>query len=234
MDEARIREDFDAIARLGAESGEDRYDRTLLALVPPTARRLLDVGCGQGRLTRALAGPGREVLGIDLSPAMVERARGLGGAGLRYECGDFMALALPAAGFDCIVTAATLHHLPAAAALDKMAALLAPGGRLVVHDLRRTRTPLEWAGAWALQAWALVARGLRGQRPLPPRAVRRAWARHGAGERYLTLPEVRALAARLPGAAVRGHWLWRYTLVWDKPAGLVASPPSIDAAARDA
>jgi hypothetical protein len=78
--------------------------------------------------------------------------------------------------------------------------------------------PVEWLGAWALQAWVVASRGLRGQRPLLPRAVRRAWARHGAGERYLTLPEASALAARLPGARVTGHWLWRYTFIWDKPA----------------
>ena len=49
------------------------------------------------------------------------------------------------------------------------------------------------------------------------RELRNAWIRHGAGERYLTLSEARALAARmLPGSRVYNHWLWRYTVVWEK------------------
>jgi hypothetical protein len=51
-----------------------------------------------------------------------------------------------------------------------------------------------------------------------PRPTREAWQRHCADETYLTLTEARELATRLlPGARVFYHWLWRYTIVWDKP-----------------
>jgi hypothetical protein len=55
--------------------------------------------------------------------------------------------------------------------------------------------------------------------PVSSRKARRIWARHGRGETYLSLAEANGLADRvLPGARVVNHWLWRYTIVWDKPA----------------
>ena len=51
-----------------------------------------------------------------------------------------------------------------------------------------------------------------------PPELRRAWAEHGRSDRYLTLAEVRAACAgALPGASVRRHLLWRYSVVWRKP-----------------
>jgi SAM-dependent methyltransferase len=75
----QVRSDFDEIARLAESgaSGRDRYDALLLSLIPATATHVLDVGCGLGRLTWAIATSGRYVVGVDLSPAMVDRARGL-------------------------------------------------------------------------------------------------------------------------------------------------------------
>ena len=77
MNPAKVRSDFDEIARLAetGASGPNQYDPFLVSLVPPDAIDVLDVGCGLGRLTSALARGNREVLGIDLSPAMIERAR---------------------------------------------------------------------------------------------------------------------------------------------------------------
>jgi hypothetical protein len=48
--------------------------------------------------------------------------------------------------------------------------------------------------------------------------LREAWARHGSNETYPSLHEAQTVANRLlPGARVFNHWLWRYTVVWDKP-----------------
>jgi trans-aconitate 2-methyltransferase len=53
-------------------------------------RRVVDLGCGPGTLTALLAArwPGADVVGVDSSPEMVERARGGGFAGVRFETGD--------------------------------------------------------------------------------------------------------------------------------------------------
>ena len=64
--------------------GHDSYWRfhreAFLPLVPPPERLTLDIGCGEGRLTRDLSRLGHRVLGIDASPAMVTAAASVPGA----------------------------------------------------------------------------------------------------------------------------------------------------------
>jgi hypothetical protein len=52
----------------------------------------------------------------------------------------------------------------------------------------------------------------------PPREVQAAWAAHGQHDSYPTMDEVRRLCDEvLPGAKVRKHLLWRYSIVWQSP-----------------
>jgi hypothetical protein len=54
-------------------------------------------------------------------------------------------------------------------------------------------------------------------RPHHSAEARRAWDEHGQHDEYLTLSQVRASGANvLPGARVRRHLLWRYSLIWQK------------------
>ena len=48
-----------------------------LQIVPPPGRRTIDIGCGEGRLTRCLKELGHDVIGIDTSPSLIAAARGL-------------------------------------------------------------------------------------------------------------------------------------------------------------
>jgi 2-polyprenyl-3-methyl-5-hydroxy-6-metoxy-1,4-benzoquinol methylase len=223
VDLARIRRDFDEIARLVDDdgSGQRGFDAYLVACVPPNAARLLDVGCGLGGLTRRLAAGGRSVIGVDLSPEMIERARRAtpSTCSVEFVCGEFLGLAFGSVGFDCVISAATLHHLPSEAAIRRMVDLLRPGGRLIVHDLRTTSGLLDEARAMVALGLRVALRLLRTGRARPPRPVREAWERHGAGEAYLTLDEAQEIARRLlPGSPrVHAHWGWRYTILWDKP-----------------
>lgn len=219
---ARIRHDFDEIARLSDAHGPgaETYDAFLASQVPASAARVLDIGCGLGRLTARLAVPGREVLGVDLSPEMIARAR-VAGAGiprLSFVCGDAFDLDLGAGRFDCVLSAAVLHHLDTDTAIERMMGWLEPGGRLVIHDLRADAGLLDRARAACALAHRAFGRVTRTGRLRSHHSWREAWARHGRGEVYLTFREAQALALRLlPGAATHYHWLWRYTIVWDKP-----------------
>ncbi len=217
-----IQAEFDQIARLVADEPDrpERYEAFLLAQLPPPCGTVLEVGCGAGGFARALAARGALVSGVDASPEMIRLARQRTRAGSRVEfvCGDSLEQRLPSAHFDAVVSVATLHHLPAAPALSRMAALVRPGGVLVVHDLRAPSGPSDWirSGCSALgngdAVWWLV-HALHERR-----AVRAAWRAHGSGERYLSLPEIRALyPALLPGARLHRHPLWRYTAVWTRP-----------------
>lgn len=218
MNTERVRNDFDQIARLSDchGGGADRYDSFLLSQVPAWAESVLDVGCGLGRLTTKLASPNCVAIGVDLSPEMIARARKQGHA--TFLCGDFLERNFTAQQFDCVISAAALHHMPEDVAVPRMAELLRPGGRLVIHDIRSDAGLGERILTNFALAQVAALRLLRTGRLRSPRAVREAWARHCADEKYLTLREAEALAARLlPGARLFYHWLWSYTIVWDKP-----------------
>jgi hypothetical protein len=92
--------------------------------------------------------------------------------------------------------------------LAKMIDALAPGGVLLVLDV------VDSSGIRNLPrnavAWIVARSG-------PPRLAQ-AWKEHGRGETYVRFSEIEALAAeRMPGAKVRNHLLWRYSVAWTKP-----------------
>jgi len=114
----------------------------IAARAPPAGRRILDVGCGGGLLSEALARAGAEVTGIDLAPGMVEVARlhaAESGLAIDYRIASAEALALERpAHFDTITCMEMLEHVPDPAAMTAtLARLLAPGGALFVSTLNR-------------------------------------------------------------------------------------------------
>lgn len=221
MDLERIQSDFDEIAAVveAHESGVSSFDPFLQSLVPERARSVLDVGCGLGRLTAKLARTDRQVTGIDLSTEMIARAvrSAAGTHGVSFLAGNFLSMDF-GEPVDCVITAATLHHMPCPDAVLRMANLVRDGGRLIIHDLRSTEGIREWLQAHGSLGVQAMQRFARTGRFLSPKPVRDVWRRHGADERYMTTNEVRELASTyLPGSNVTIHWHWRYTIVWDKP-----------------
>ena len=68
-------------------------------------------------------------------------------------------------------------------------------------------------------------------RLLPRREVRDAWTAHERHDTYPTMSEVHALCASvLPGAKIKQHLLWRYSIVWEKTGG--CGEPSLQNRAR--
>ena len=101
-------------------------------LAPRPGERILDLGCGTGPLTKRIADAGADVLGVDASPAMVERARA-NYPGMRFEVADATTMAFDRP-FDAIFSNAALHWVrPPEAAVVRMFAALRPGGRLVLE-----------------------------------------------------------------------------------------------------
>ena len=96
----------------------------------------LDVGCGDGRLVRALAKRAHEVVGIDSSAAMIGRARqATSNANVEYVQDDFVTHDFAGRRFDFITCVAALHHMDLSDALERMKALLLPNGTLAVVGL---------------------------------------------------------------------------------------------------
>jgi 2-polyprenyl-3-methyl-5-hydroxy-6-metoxy-1,4-benzoquinol methylase len=202
----------DAVAALASDdhwNHNTHYHRLIPRLTPPPYRRVLDVGCGEGLLTRRLAPLAEHVTGIDLSAPMVERARALADAdNLTYRSGDLLTTELDGP-FDLVTAFAVLHHLDLVAGLRRLKDLTAPGGTLLVVGLARPQTP----GAVVASAAGVLAN----------RWVHRRRGSWDPGAPILdtrtTDRQVRAAAREvLPGASVRSRLYWRYSLVWGAPS----------------
>jgi len=218
-----IARDFDRIARFADDPWDHNrlYHRRLWRALPARLGPVLEIGCGSGELTAALAGRAERVLALDLSPEMLAaaRARCPGARNVELALSDALTHPLPAAHFDLVISVATLHHLPLAPMLARARDALRPGGLLWLLDVTRDETPLELARSAAAFPLNVLGRLYTTGRMRPPPEVRAAWEAHGATDRYASVAEVRAAAATvLPGARVKRLFFWRYELTWRKAA----------------
>lgn len=217
-----IRAEFDRIASLADDerwNQNSHYHDFLLRYVPLNCRNALEIGCGKGAFSRRLASRSEHVLALDLSPEMIRiaRARSAQFVNIDFQVADVVARDFPFEEFDCIATIATMHHLPMKLMLSKMKRALKPNGVILILDLDE---PEGIYGALTYVMAMPVSVGfrlLKQRRLRAPAAVRAAWAEHAQYDSYPTLSEVRAVCAdMLPGARVRKHLLWRYSVVWKK------------------
>jgi ubiquinone/menaquinone biosynthesis C-methylase UbiE len=140
----RLRDRFDLLAPTWeTRIGPHHLGALDLALedVPPP-RRALDLGTGTGVVALALAEryPEAEVVGIDLSPAMIEEAvrqlRPELAGRVRFEVGDASALACSDGDFALVVLSNMIPFF------DELARVAAPGGTLVLSFSRGAETPI--------------------------------------------------------------------------------------------
>ena len=120
------------------------HDASVYELLPPPAGLTLDVGCGEGRVSRELRARGYDVVGFDASQTLVEAAREADPAG-RYEVAHVDALPLETGSAELVVCVNVLphvHDLPAAA--GEFARVLAAGGAVLVGTMH----PAAQAGTY--------------------------------------------------------------------------------------
>lgn len=219
---AKIQADFDRLAILEENtwSHNDHYQNFLLAQLPARLENALEIGCGTGSFCRQLATKADKVLGLDFSSQMVrlaqERSRDF--SQIEYIQADVLQHNFQNQQFDCIAAIATLHHIPMRAALLLLKDLLKPGGTLLILDLYEAQTLSEKAYAGLAILPNLVLKRLKNGTFKTSPELEAAWVEHGKTDVYLSLSELRQIAAELlPQAEIRRHLFWRYSLVWRKP-----------------
>jgi ubiquinone/menaquinone biosynthesis C-methylase UbiE len=144
-------------------SALDTYQFVKSMLSHP-AQTIVEVGCGNGYLSLELARDGYEVLGIDVSPDIIEVAERSSAAypqpsgfgSLRYLCADVNTWQAPEASFDCVIFNRSLHHLSALQqTMAQVQRLLKPGGRIICQDYAAHRFD-EQTACWLYQMQRLL------------------------------------------------------------------------------
>lgn len=142
LNEANARELAERLELRGRAADEASAREEYLSLLNITpGERVLEVGCGSGVVTRALAprvGPTGTVVATDSSPAFISIARELAEqAGLRIEfkTGDCRALPFADGSFDVALAVTTFAHVDGGEkGLAELVRVVRPGGRVAVYD----------------------------------------------------------------------------------------------------
>src|SRR5579872_3793484 len=129
------------------------------AAAPAPGDTVLDVACGGGIVVCAFAPHVKRATGIDMTPAMLDRARQhaaeKGVENVAWDRGDVTALPYPDGAFNIVVTRFSMHHfLDPLGVLREMVRVCAPGGRVVVVDMYAsddTAKAAEWNRAEKLR-----------------------------------------------------------------------------------
>jgi SAM-dependent methyltransferase len=144
--------------------GHDSYWRfhrdAFLPLVPPPGRLTLDIGCGEGRVSRDLARLGHTVIGVDGSPVMASSASTHADASGPVLVGDAAALPLPDAVADCVVAFMSLQDIDAMElALAEAGRVLSRGGQLLIAMTHQANTAGQFVGVGEVDVPPFVIEG---------------------------------------------------------------------------
>lgn len=142
---------YDVLTGIALGSFFDGIAADAERIVPP-ASRVLEIGCGPGHLAARLSRRGLDVIGLDLDPAMIERARAnasrAANAAARWAfvVGDVASLPFADGHFDLVVSSLSMHHwADKTAGLAEIARVLKPDGRAIIWDFRPGMRPHPFA-----------------------------------------------------------------------------------------
>jgi ubiquinone/menaquinone biosynthesis C-methylase UbiE len=132
---ARFGSTAERVAEHAAEQVQVVREELASFVIPKGDERALDAGTGAGTLALALAPLVREVVGVDIVPELLERARARASANVTFVEGDATQLPFDAGSFDLSCTRRTLHHIARPErVVAELTRVTAPGGRVFVED----------------------------------------------------------------------------------------------------
>ena len=162
MDNGKIKEviaQFDAIARLPDHwDHNQQYQKYLLKKIGIKRNIRVDLGCGTGELTRQLKKYCSKVVGIDISPGMIDEAKKRNSErDIEYITSDVEEyLTTTSSTFDVVISIATFHHLDMRRVFKIIRAKLGKDGVLLILDLYKRHTLYEYM--LSTLCWALRSR----------------------------------------------------------------------------
>ena len=154
----------------GIESRRLATDAAIVrAVLERRPERVLDLGCGEGWLARALAGQGVRVVGIDVSPELVDAARREGGGEFYAVAYDALAAdpALARGEYDAVVCNFSLLDEHPAPLLASLRRVLRPGGALVIQTVHPWTAAGEgpYEDGWRTETFAGFGEGFAAPMP---------------------------------------------------------------------
>lgn len=146
----------DAVREGRIRSRREVTDAAILsAILESNPRRVLDVGCGEGWLARALHARGIEVTGIDASEPLIEAARAAGGGTFHVLAYDEVA-SLDEDAFDVIVANFSILDDAPEALLRALRTKLAPHGTLIVQTVHPSSIADNNVEGWRTEIFASI------------------------------------------------------------------------------
>ena len=143
---AEIADRYDFITAFLSYGRDKAWKRRLVRLAAPRrAMRALDLATGTGDIAFALRARGASVVGLDVTPRMIElaAAKANGARNPSFLVGDMVRLPFRSASFDLVTTGYGLRNVPSLErAVDEMARVLAPGGLALSLDFNRPANAL--------------------------------------------------------------------------------------------
>jgi SAM-dependent methyltransferase len=187
------------------------YRRLLLQAIPDEAKRVLDVGCGDGVLCAQLVHRGEQcVVGLDTDAGVLGWASTrFSGLPIEWVLGDILGMNLLSGHpYDAVLSVAALHHMDATAGLTRFAELVRPGGVVGVIGL-------------AANDWWDLPHATFGQWMRRVVGVTRGYWNHSAPVAWpppATYRKMKRIAyAVLPGVRYKRHLFGRCSIVWTRP-----------------
>ncbi|MGH3041854.1 MAG: methyltransferase domain-containing protein [Gaiellaceae bacterium] len=166
-------------------------------------RRVLDVGCGTGRLPLALAQRGVKVWGVDASEEMLAQARAAAGRSVGLKLGRAEALPFKDGWFERVVLRLVVHLVDRARSFPELARVLAPGGRALVA----TYTPNHFEWFWLTSVFPEVRELDRARFPAPEALVQELRAAGFGSVRLRTVLQRGRLSREQALERIRGRYI---------------------------
>lgn len=138
-----IADRYDLITRVLSYGQDARWKATLVRMAKVQQGDLaLDLACGTGDIAFAVADGGARTVGLDITHRMLQLAAGRASA-VKFVTGDMTSLPFGNGLFDLVTTGYGLRNVPDLdAAIDEIARVLKPGGRLLSLDFNRPESAL--------------------------------------------------------------------------------------------